>query len=151
MQEYNWLAIMVPALYLIHTRDYVLRWRSTIFLQCLIDPNPIWSKKMNYTLIQMNSYYTGSYYLNWDSFFIIQHFTYPLYTHVQESTGKTPVELSLGIPFITHFQRLDMVSFSENKFVGHDMDKQFTESQDQINKTHKRQVCTTTFSIKSWK
>lgn len=48
-----------------------------------------------------------------------------------ESTGKTPVELFLENP--TLFQRLIMVSDSENKFMCQDVDMLVKEGKGQIN------------------
>ncbi|GFW12245.1 uncharacterized protein TNCV_5111901 [Trichonephila clavipes] len=61
----------------------------------------------------------------WDQF--LREFTYAIRTAVNETTGKTPVELFLGRNLITPFQKLVMVSDGTEFAVG-DIERLFEEA-----------------------
>lgn len=57
---------------------------------------------------------------------------------VHDSISKTPADIYLGSKFITFFQRLVMVSDSEDELLGEDVYKLVRDDRVQINKAQKR-------------
>ncbi|GFV72722.1 uncharacterized protein TNCV_1951911 [Trichonephila clavipes] len=71
----------------------------------------------------------------WDQF--LREFAYAIRTAVNETTGKTPAELSLGRKLITPFQKLVMVSDGTEFAVGY-IDKLFEEARRNTKTKHEK-------------
>ncbi|GFU45567.1 uncharacterized protein TNCV_1619951 [Trichonephila clavipes] len=71
----------------------------------------------------------------WDQF--LREFTYEIRTTVNETTGKTTVELFLGRKLITPFQKFVMVSYGTEFAVG-DIEKLFDEARRNSKAKHEK-------------
>ncbi|GFU65358.1 retrovirus-related Pol polyprotein from transposon 412 [Trichonephila clavipes] len=83
------------------------------------------TERINRDLVQMIANYVNEQHDTWDQF--LREFAYAIRTAVNETTGKTPVELFLGRMLITPFQKLVMVSDGTEFAVG-DIERLFEEA-----------------------
>ncbi|GFV12892.1 retrovirus-related Pol polyprotein from transposon 17.6 [Trichonephila clavipes] len=74
------------------------------------------TERVNSDLVQMIANYVNEQHDTWDQF--LREFAYAIRTAVNETTGKTHVELFLGRKLITPFQKLVMVSDGTEFAVG---------------------------------
>ncbi|GFX28274.1 uncharacterized protein TNCV_1125281 [Trichonephila clavipes] len=93
------------------------------------------TERVNRDLVQMIANYVNEQHGTWDQF--LREFAYAIRTDVNETTGKTPVELFLGRKLITHFQKLVMVSDGTEFAVG-DIERLFEEARRNTETKHEK-------------
>ncbi|GFW32917.1 retrovirus-related Pol polyprotein from transposon 412 [Trichonephila clavipes] len=92
------------------------------------------TERVSRTLVQMIACFVEENHDNWDQFF--HEFSFALRTAVNETTGKTPVELFLGRKIITPFRKLINI-MDGAEYVGGNIEKLFNETRQNMRKQHK--------------
>ncbi|GFX44236.1 retrovirus-related Pol polyprotein from transposon 297 [Trichonephila clavipes] len=93
------------------------------------------TEHVNLNLVQLIANYVKEQHETWDQF--LREFAYAIHTAVNETTGKTPVELFLGRKLITPFQKFVIVSDGTEFAVGY-IERLFEEARRNTKTKHEK-------------
>ncbi|GFT43468.1 retrovirus-related Pol polyprotein from transposon 17.6 [Trichonephila clavipes] len=112
------------------------------------------TERMNRDLKQMIANYVEDQHDTWHQF--LREFAYAVRTAVNETTGKTPAELFLGLKLITQFQKLVML-LDGTEFLVLDIERLFDEARRNTKTKHEkwakycdRRRCDVQIKVNDW-